>query len=52
MNDVIDICKVEGSIKIDGQNIYDKDIQVEKLRERVGMVFQNPIHFQSQYSKM
>ena len=33
MNDVIDICKVEGSIKIDGQNIYDKDIQVEKLRE-------------------
>ena len=35
MNDVIDICKVEGSIKIDGQNIYDKDIQVEKQRESV-----------------
>ena len=45
MNDVIDICKVEGSIKIDGQNIYDKDIQVEKLRERVGMVFQKPNPF-------
>ena len=31
MNDVIDICKVEGSIKIDGQNIYDKDIQLSLI---------------------
>ena len=45
MNDVIDICKVEGSIKIDGEDIYNKDVQVEKLRERVGMVFQKPNPF-------
>jgi phosphate transport system ATP-binding protein len=42
MNDVIDICKVEGSIKIDGQEINKKDVDVNLLREKVGMVFQKP----------
>jgi phosphate transport system ATP-binding protein len=45
MNNVIDICKVEGSIKIDGQEINKKDVDVNLLREKVGMVFQKPNPF-------
>lgn len=45
MNDVIDICKVEGSIKIDGQEINKKEVDVNLLREKVGMVFQKPNPF-------
>ena len=45
MNDVIDICKVEGSIKIDGKEINKKDVDVNLLREKVGMVFQKPNPF-------
>lgn len=45
MNDTIDICKVEGEIKIDQQNIYDPAIDVVSLRARVGMVFQKPNPF-------
>ena len=45
MNDVIDTCKVEGTITIDGYDIYSKETSVEKLRERVGMVFQKPNPF-------
>ena len=40
MNDVIDICKVEGNIEIDGIEVNDKELDVVSLRERVGMVFQ------------
>jgi len=45
MNDVIDICRVQGSIEMDGQNIYDKSVDVVQLREKVGMVFQKPNPF-------
>ena len=45
MNDVIDICKVDGNIEIDGQNVYDKSVDVVQLREKVGMVFQKPNPF-------
>jgi phosphate transport system ATP-binding protein len=45
MNDVIDICKIEGSIKIDGNEVIDKDVDVVSLREKVGMVFQKPNPF-------
>jgi phosphate transport system ATP-binding protein len=45
MNDTIDICQVEGEIKIDQQNIYDPAIDVVSLRARVGMVFQKPNPF-------
>ena len=45
MNDVIDICKVEGSIKIVGQEINKKDVDVNLLTEKVGMVFQKPNPF-------
>lgn len=45
MNDVIDICRVTGEIKLDGENIYSQKIDVVELRARVGMVFQKPNPF-------
>ena len=45
MNDVIEICRVEGSINMDGMNINDKGVDVVQLREKVGMVFQKPNPF-------
>jgi phosphate transport system ATP-binding protein len=45
MNDTIDICRVDGEIKIDKDNIYDPRIDVVSLRARVGMVFQKPNPF-------
>lgn len=45
MNDTIDNCRVEGEIKIDEKNIYDKKLNVVSLRAKVGMVFQKPNPF-------
>lgn len=45
MNDVIEGCRVEGSITLDGQDIYSVELDVVHLRERVGMVFQKPNPF-------
>lgn len=45
MNDTIDICRVEGDIRIDGEDIYDKQLDVVNLRRKVGMVFQKPNPF-------
>ncbi|MEW6415780.1 MAG: phosphate ABC transporter ATP-binding protein PstB [Pseudomonadota bacterium] len=45
MNDLVDICRVEGKILLDGKNIYDQDVNVALLRRRVGMVFQKPNPF-------
>lgn len=45
MNDLIDTVSVNGEIKIDGQDIFDKSINVAELRRRVGMVFQKPNPF-------
>jgi phosphate transport system ATP-binding protein len=45
MNDTIPGCRVEGSIILDGQDIYDKTVDVVPLRARVGMVFQKPNPF-------
>jgi phosphate transport system ATP-binding protein len=45
MNDVIDICRVEGEIMLDGENLYDRRLDVVHLRARVGMVFQKPNPF-------
>lgn len=45
MNDTIDICRVGGTIELDGEDIYDPDIDVVELRARVGMVFQKPNPF-------
>ncbi|MDV7270441.1 phosphate ABC transporter ATP-binding protein PstB [Thioclava sp. A2] len=45
MNDTIDVCRVEGSITLDGEDIYDKRVDPVQLRARVGMVFQKPNPF-------
>jgi phosphate transport system ATP-binding protein len=45
MNDTIDICRVEGEIAIDGENIYDPRVDPVQLRAKVGMVFQKPNPF-------
>jgi len=45
MNDTIDICRVEGDILIDGEDIYDKRVDPVQLRAKVGMVFQKPNPF-------
>ena len=45
MNDLIPDTRLEGEILIDGQNIYDKSVQVDRLRKDVGMVFQRPNPF-------
>ncbi|MBC7133335.1 MAG: phosphate ABC transporter ATP-binding protein [Roseovarius sp.] len=45
MNDTIDICRVTGTITLEGADIYDKRIDPVQLRARVGMVFQKPNPF-------
>ena len=45
MNDTIEGCRVEGEIRLRGQNIYDGAVDVVHLRARVGMVFQKPNPF-------
>lgn len=45
MNDLVDSCRIEGSINLHGQNIYDKGVDVSELRRKIGMVFQKPNPF-------
>jgi phosphate transport system ATP-binding protein len=45
MNDIIDKCHVEGSVLMDGIDIYDKSTDVVTIRKKVGMVFQKPNPF-------
>jgi phosphate transport system ATP-binding protein len=45
MNDTIDICRVSGSIQLEGEEIYSSKVDVVPLRARVGMVFQKPNPF-------
>ena len=45
MNDIIDICRVTGDIRLDGEDIYSSKIDVVPLRAQVGMVFQKPNPF-------
>ncbi len=45
MNDVVDGCRVTGSIELDGRDIYAADVDVVALRSRIGMVFQKPNPF-------
>tara|TARA_X000001036_G_scaffold166375_1_gene157714 strand:+ start:7809 stop:8573 length:765 start_codon:yes stop_codon:yes gene_type:complete len=45
MNDSIEICKIEGQIFVDEQNIYEKNLDPVLLRARIGMVFQKPNPF-------
>jgi phosphate transport system ATP-binding protein len=45
MNDLVDICRSDGQILLEGKNIFDPDVNVALLRRRVGMVFQKPNPF-------
>lgn len=45
MNDLIGSVSIEGSVVIDGKNIYDKDVDEVSVRKRIGMVFQQPNPF-------
>jgi phosphate transport system ATP-binding protein len=45
MNDTIPGCRIEGTIKVGDDNIYDPSLDVVQLRARVGMVFQKPNPF-------
>ena len=45
MNDTIDICRVEGDILLDNEDIYDAKVDPVQLRAKVGMVFQKPNPF-------
>lgn len=45
MNDLIQGVRVEGSIYLEGKNIYDPQVDVTWLRSRIGMVFQRPVVF-------
>lgn len=44
MNDLVEGCKITGSIRLDGEDIYG-DMDINLLRKRVGMVFQKPNPF-------
>jgi len=45
MNDLVEGCKIEGSVLLDGTDIYGKNVDVNLLRKKVGMVFQKPNPF-------
>ena len=45
MNDTIPECRIEGSVTLDGTDIYTKGLDVVPLRAKVGMVFQKPNPF-------
>ena len=45
MNDRIDGCRVEGSVELDGEDVYAEGANLVELRKRVGMVFQHPNPF-------
>lgn len=45
MNDLVDGCRVEGKVILDGEDIYDKQVDTILLRKKVGMVFQQPNPF-------
>ena len=45
MNDLVEGCRIEGGVKLDGEDIYKGSMDVTVLRQRVGMVFQRPNPF-------
>lgn len=45
MNELIGNTRLEGLISVDGKNIYEKDVKIDEIRKRVGMVFQKPNPF-------
>jgi len=45
MNDLVDGCRVEGEVLLNGEDIYDRKVNVAELRRKVGMVFLKPNPF-------
>ena len=45
MNNLVDCVRIEGTVKLDGEDIYGKNVDTTILRKRVGMVFQQPNPF-------
>lgn len=45
MNDLIDGARTEGKVLLDGEDVYAREVDVPRLRQRVGMVFQKPNPF-------
>ncbi len=45
MNDLVDGVRIDGRIELDGEDMYDRSVNVAELRRRVGMVFQKPNPF-------
>ena len=45
MNDMIEICRVEGDVEFGGKNVYEDDVDPVALRRKIGMVFQKPNPF-------
>ncbi|MCH8542123.1 MAG: phosphate ABC transporter ATP-binding protein PstB [Alcanivorax sp.] len=45
MNDLVDICRIEGKIMLDDKDIYARGVDVAELRRQIGMVFQKPNPF-------
>lgn len=45
MNDLVDNVRIEGSILLDGEDIYDSRVDTTLLRKKIGMVFQQPNPF-------
>jgi len=45
LNDLIPGCRVEGELRISGQNIYEPKVDLVALRQQVGLVFQKPNPF-------
>lgn len=45
MNDFIPSCRVEGEVIFEGKNLYEKSLDVAKMRRNIGMVFQKPNPF-------
>ena len=45
MNDMVEGCRITGKIYLDGNSIYERKVDVNELRKKVGMVFQKPNPF-------
>jgi phosphate transport system ATP-binding protein len=45
MNDLIESARIEGRVKLDGENVYGEEVDPVALRRRIGMVFQSPNPF-------
>ena len=52
MNDLIDGCKLSGSVIFEGIDIYAEDIDPVEVRRRIGMVFQQPNPFPKVFTKI